>query len=123
MTLKHVSFVTPNAPAILEFYAQLGAELDKDVTAPDGLRRLVLRFRNGGRLQFFVTDRQPPTIGSEWLEHVAVEVPDFEVCVQALKALRAPFVQEPRTLPSGRRVAFALDPDGRHVELLEARTE
>ena len=119
--LKHVSFVTPRADAVQEFYAQLGAQLEKDVTAPDGLRRLVLRFENGGRLQFFVTDQMPPTVGAEWLEHVAVELPDFEVGVQALRALRAPFIREPQTLPSGRRVAFALDPDGRHVELLEQR--
>ncbi len=119
--LKHVSFVTPKADAIQEFYTELGAQLDKDVTAPDGLRRLVLRFENGGQLQFFVTDQMSPTVGAEWLEHIAVELTDFEVGVQAMRALRAPFIREVETLPSGRRVTFVLDPDGRHVELLEQR--
>lgn len=118
--LKHVSFVTPDAALIQAFYAQLGATLDKDVTAPDGLRRLVLLFPGGGRLQFWVTDRVQASIGASWLEHVAVELPDFDAVVARFKEQQVPFIREVQTLASGRRVAFVLDPDGRHVELLQA---
>ncbi|WP_424950964.1 VOC family protein [Deinococcus sp.] len=51
--LKHVSFTTASADALIRFYTGLGASVSKDLTTPEGWRRLVLSFEGGGRLQFF----------------------------------------------------------------------
>ena len=51
--LKHVSFVTADADAVIAFYTGLGATVSKDLVTGEGFRRLVLSFGGGGKLQFF----------------------------------------------------------------------
>ena len=51
--LKHVSFTTASADAVIRFYTGLGASVIKDLTTPEGWRRVVLSFTGGGQLQFF----------------------------------------------------------------------
>lgn len=114
--LKHVSFVTRDPEATATFYARLGGRVEKDVTSSDGLRRLVLVFEGGGKLQFFVGDEVARPVS--WMEHVAVRVPDLEATVTELEASGVAFSRGLHLSPGGNPVAFALDPDGRHVELL-----
>ncbi len=113
--LKHVSFVTRDADATAAFYTRLGGRLLKDVTAPDGLRRLVIGFA-GGKLQFFIGE---PHVGASWMDHVALILPDLRATLANLRAGGVPFSREPHLSPGGNPVAFVLDPDGRQVELLQ----
>ena len=114
--LKHVSFVTRDADAAAAFYARLGGSVLKDMTAPDGLRRMVIGFENGGKLQFFVGE---PGAGTSWMEHVAIELSDLHATSAALRAAGVPFARDLHLSPSGRPIAFVLDPDGRQVELVQ----
>ena len=58
--LKHVSFLTADAQAVIDFYGLLGAEVLKDLTTDEGLRRVVLGFSGGGKLQFFQASAKEP---------------------------------------------------------------
>ncbi|GGR02026.1 VOC family protein [Deinococcus ruber] len=147
--LKHVSFTTASADAVIRFYTGLGASVSKDLVTSEGWRRLVLSFEGGGKLQFFevpptatqptqaaeVRETQPgehvlpshPAPASSllhpsnaWMEHVAVYLPDLSAAVAALKAQGVTFARDLTLSPSGNPMAFALDPDGRQVELLQA---
>lgn len=118
--LKHVSFVTARPEDTVAFYARLGGGLAKDVTTPDGLRRLVVGFPGGGRLQFFVGE--PPAPPASWMEHIALRADDFDAAVADLRAAGVTFSREPHLSPSGHPVAFVLDPDGRPVEVLGPET-
>lgn len=135
--LKHVSFVTPDAGRIARFYAALGASVTKDLVTSEGWRRLVLSFEGGGRLQFFEVQaaQEPPIIldhpnhpapagpvgaPHSWMEHVAVVVPDLTALAGRLRQDGVPFSRELGLSPTGKPMAFVLDPDGRQVELLEA---
>jgi lactoylglutathione lyase len=119
MKLKHVSFVCENADLIAEFYTTLGFELEKDLSRPEeNLRRLVLKMGEG-RIQFFQGQKQPATPSRSWMEHIALELENFEGVIQTLKGKSVIFSREPTLSPSGRRMAFVLDPEGRQVELLE----
>lgn len=117
--LKHVSFVTRVPDEVSAFYARLGGKVVKDVTAPDGLRRLVVQFENGAKLQFFGGDL--PSASASWMEHVALEVPDLARALEALRNTGVPFSRDLHLSPGGHPVAFVLDPDGRQVELLQQR--
>ncbi|ULH14630.1 VOC family protein [Deinococcus sp. KNUC1210] len=147
--LKHVSFTTASADAVIRFYTGLGASVSKDLVTSEGWRRLVLSFEGGGKLQFFevppaaaqptqaaeVRETQPdehvlpshPAPASSllhpshaWMEHIALYLPDLTAAVAALKAQGVTFARDLTLSPSGNPMAFALDPDGRQVELLQA---
>ncbi|PYE55958.1 VOC family protein [Deinococcus yavapaiensis] len=115
--LKHVSFITARPEAVVSFYGRLGGTLVKDVTSSDAARRLVIEFPGGGKLQFFVSEgaSTPPS----WMEHIAIRVPALKATVAAFEADGVSFSRPLHLSPSGNPVAFALDPDGRHVELLQ----
>lgn len=115
--LKHVSFVTAHPEEVITFYGRLGGALLKDAVAPDGLRRLVVGFEGGGKLQFFVGESPPPA--TSWMEHVAVELPDLPATLKELERRGVTFSRPLHRSPGGRAVAFVLDPDGRQVELLQ----
>lgn len=118
MKLKHVSFVCENADLILGFYTLLGFEVEKDFSRPeDNLRRVVLKMGEG-RIQFFQGQQQSASPSRSWMEHIALELEDFESVIQNLKEKSVIFSREPTLSPSGRRMAFVLDPEGRQVELL-----
>lgn len=124
--LKHVSFVTRDADAVRAFYTGLGAEVRKDFVTPEGFRRLVLEFQGGGKLQFFeqpgASAAIPPQreVPHPWMEHVALHLPDLPARLEELRARGVTFSRELSLSPGGTKVAFVLDPDGRHVELLES---
>lgn len=118
--LKHVSFLTRDADATLAFYTRLGAHIEKDLRTAEGYRRLMLIFANGGRLQFFAVNGEAPAPHPAWQEHIAVVVPDLRPLVPDLQAAGVTFTRDLTRSPGGRDTAFALDPDGRQVELLQA---
>lgn len=118
--LKHVSFLSADADAVSAFYSQLGAQVHKDLITSDGLRRLVLGFPGGGKLQFFQAAGEVPTPHPGWQEHIALYLGDLEASVEQLKTSGAVFARELTLSPSGNRMAFVMDPDGRQVELLQA---
>ena len=119
--LKHVSFLTADADAVIAFYASLGASVQKDLQVEDGLRRVVLGFEGGGKLQFFQMPGEVPRSHPAWPEHIALHLSDLTASVLALQASGATFSRELTLSPSGNPMAFVLDPDGRQVELLQEK--
>lgn len=119
-SLKHVSFLTADADAVSAFYGQLGARVHKDLTTSEGLRRLVLGFPGGGKLQFFEATGETPRPHPGWQEHIALHLSDLTASVKQLRASGVVFTRELTLSPSGNPMAFVLDPDGRQVELLQA---
>ncbi|GEM47071.1 VOC family protein [Deinococcus cellulosilyticus] len=118
--LKHVSFITQSADQIIEFYLLLGAQVLKDETRPEeALRRLVLQFP-GGTLQFFQPSVPPEKKQSNWMEHIAFVVEDFDALHDTLKAQGVTFTREKTRSPGGKRMFFVLDPDDRQLEILES---
>ena len=118
MKLKHVSFVCEDADLIASFYVSLGFVLEKDVPRPEeSLRRLVFKLGEG-RIQFIQTQGMEAVRSRGWMEHIALELGDFEETVQRLRNQGVKFTREPTLSPSGRRMAFVLDPEGRQIELL-----
>lgn len=119
MKLKHVSFVCQNIDLIAHFYTSLGFKVEKDISRPEeNLRRLVLKMGES-RIQFFQSQEQQASPSKSWMEHIALELGDFDGVIHTLKTTATPFSREPTLSPSGRRMAFVLDPEGRQVELLE----
>ena len=123
MRLKHVSFCTRNANKLIMFYQLLGAILEKDAHHPEErLRRVVLRIGEG-RLQFFESQEYPVIHFGSWLDHIAIELPHFDVYLQALADNNVHHSPEIKISRSGRRMCFINDPDGRQVELLEGLSD
>lgn len=118
--LKHVSFVTADADAVIAFYTALGAEVTKDLWTLEGYRRVVLTFEGGGKLQFFQAADERPAPHASWMEHVALHLSDLHGSIERLKAQGTVFTRDLTLSPSGNPMAFVLDPDGRQVELLQA---
>ena len=116
--LKHVSFITHAPEAVSAFYVRLGGRLTKDVVSPDGLRRIVVTFEGGGKLQFFAAS-EPMNVNPSWMEHVALELTDLHGSLSELRDAGVPFTRELHLSPGGNPVAFVTDPDGRQVELLQ----
>jgi len=118
MKLKHVSFVCEDADLIANFYVSLGFTLEKNISKPEeNLRRLVLKLGEG-RIQFIQTQGMTAVRSRGWMEHIALELDDFEATVGRLRIQGVEFAREPTLSPSGRRMAFVLDPEGRQIELL-----
>ena len=61
----------------------------------------------------------PDDAQHDWMQHVALYLPDLKAGVARLKAQGAIFTRELTLSPGGNPMAFVLDPDGRQVELLE----
>ena len=118
-SLKHVSFLTNDADAVIAFYTLLGARIQKDLMTPDNLRRVVLGFEGGGKVQFFQADGESPRPHPGWQEHMALHLDDLEKSLEALRQRGVTFSRELTLSPSGNLMAFVLDPDGRQVELLQ----
>ncbi|GGJ45108.1 VOC family protein [Deinococcus roseus] len=120
--LKHVSFVTHNADALIAFYQLLGAQVSKDETHPEEhLRRVVLQCE-GGTLQFFEPNEKPERSSKQtsWMEHLAFVVEEFDLLHQAFQQQEVRFTRELMHSHSGKRMFFVLDPDGRQLEILES---
>lgn len=126
--LKHVSFVTADLDATLAFYERLGGVTEKRLTTPEGGERGVVRLGGsgksgeevGGRLQFFQLPGALPRPHAHWAEHTALYVTGLRALLADLRAAGVTVSRELAPSPSGRDMAFVLDPDGRQVELLEA---
>lgn len=118
--LKHVSFLTRDLGAVLAFYTRLGGVVDKELTTAEGYRRGVVRLGEGC-LQFFEVPGEAPAPHGHWAEHIALHVPDLRILLPGLRASGIPVTRDLQPSPGGRDMAFVLDPDGRQVELLEAK--
>lgn len=116
--LKHVSFVTSNINRILAFYQRLGGEVNLNMTTHDRLQRGVIAFGKY-KLQFFEIPNEHPTPHHHWAEHIALYVSDLNAILNELEADGVIITRELQLSPSGNKMAFILDPDGRQVELLE----
>lgn len=117
--LKHVSFLTRDLDAALAFYGQLGGVTEKNLTTTEGHRRGVLRLGEG-KLQFFEVAGEAPQPHPHWAEHIALYVRGLGAVLADLRAAGVTVTRDLQPSPSGRDMAFVLDPDGRQVELLEA---
>lgn len=119
-SLKHVSFLTRDADAVIAFYTLLGAVLSKDLHTSEGFRRVALEFVGGGKLQFFEVADEQPRPHPAWQEHLALQLPDLPASLEQLRRQNVVFSRELSLSPSGNPLAFVLDPDGRQVELLQS---
>lgn len=117
--LKHVSFLSRDLTQTLTFYRQLGGTVEKDIVTHEGYRRGVVRLGEG-KLQFFEVAGQLPQPHSHWAEHIALHVSGLRALLPRLRAAGVQVTRDVQPSPSGRDMAFVLDPDGRQVELLEA---
>ena len=117
--LKHVSFLTRDLPAVLNFYARLGGIVEKDLVTHEGHRRGVIRLGEG-KLQFFEVAGETPAPHPHWAEHIALHVRGLRTLLPELQAAGVTVTRDLQPSPGGRDMAFVLDPDGRQVELLEA---
>ncbi len=117
--LKHVSFITTHPDEVLRFYTALGATVIKDITTHEGYRRIVLRFVGGGKLQFLVIEGEQRAPYPHWAEHIALILPDLTTSLARLQTQDAGLSRAVQASPSGRAMAFVIDPDGRQVELLQ----
>ncbi|CAM3235518.1 VOC family protein [Deinococcus saxicola] len=120
--LKHVSFLTADLDAVLDFYVRLGGVTEKNLTTPEGYRRGVVRLggEKGGRLQFFQIQGESPHPHAHWAEHIALHVTGLRALLPQLRAAGVTVSRDLTPSPGVRDMAFVLDPDGRQVELLEA---
>ncbi|MFW8627579.1 VOC family protein [Deinococcus sp. ME38] len=118
--LKHVSFLTRDLNATVAFYETLGGVTEKNLTTPEGYLRAVLRLGEG-RLQFFQIPEQAPAPQPHWAEHIALHVTGLRALLPTLRAGGVTVTRDLQPSPGGRDMAFVQDPDGRQVELLEAR--
>lgn len=119
-SLKHVSFLSANADAVIAFYGLLGAAVQKDLRTAEGFRRVVLAFEGGGKLQFLEVAGEQPSPYPGWQEHIALHLSDLNTGIRALQEQGVTFSRELTLSPSGNQMAFVIDPDGRQVELLQA---
>ncbi|MVN87852.1 VOC family protein [Deinococcus sp. HMF7620] len=117
--LKHVSFLTRDLAATLAFYVRLGGTVEKQLTTPEGYGRAVVCLGEG-RLQFFEVTGEGPAPHPHWAEHIALHVVGLSDLLPMLRAQGVTVTRDLQPSPSGRDMAFVLDPDGRQVELLEA---
>lgn len=121
MSLAHTSLRVADASRSIAFYAALGFEERRRVTA--GGDELVILGRPGeqsGHLELI--HRAEPDHGvSVGFDHVAVRVEDLDA---TLAALRRDHLAEPESPPfvvgdGGPRVCFVKDLDGNRIELIE----
>ena len=100
------------------FYELLGARQLKHLQTPEGYGRAVLDL-GGGKVQFFQIEGALPQPHPHWAEHLALEVQGLSALVERLTDAGYTLSRPLQPSPSGRPMAFVLDPDGRSVELLE----
>jgi lactoylglutathione lyase len=123
MKFVHVATRTKDLDAAVRFYEALGmqvtrrSELEKAkatlvyVAPPDGNFDIELVYNWG---------KDDAYEGGERFGHFAFEVEDIDAVLPGLTAAGGTIVREPYLLEgSGPRIAFAADPDGNWVELIQ----
>lgn len=119
----HVHLRSPDPLKTARWYHRMFGARILETPQPSGPNRVDLDF-NG--LMVFVAGALPP--GEELqglrdphygLDHFGFKVENLEEAVTELKSKGVEFVVEPRTAPSGVRIAFVRGPEDVRIELVE----
>ena len=119
----HIHLRSPDPMKAAQFYRRMFDAKIIETPQPAGPDRIDLDF-NG--LTVFIAGQLPqeeelqglrdPHYG---LDHFGLRVENLETAVEELKSRGAEFAVEPRTLPSGVKIAFVRGPDDVRVEVVE----
>ncbi len=118
--LHHVHVFTSDAAATVAWYAeQFGGE----VVAFKGLAPLQsILYDNGGDETWLIVTQAPGertgTDGTA-VDHIGWHTTEYDSWLERLRANGVKFVEEPRVLDAGHRIAFVEGPEGTKIELVE----
>ena len=118
--LHHVHVFSSDAAATVAWYArQFGGE----VVAFKGLAPLQsILYDNGGDQTWLVVTQAPGertgTDGTA-VDHIGWHTTEYDPWLERLRANGVKFVEEPRVLEAGHRIAFVEGPEGTKIELVE----
>ena len=119
----HIHLRTPNPAETAQFYNKMFDAQVIEIPQPGGNTRIDLNL-NG--LTIFLAGQLPP--GTEvqglaephyGLDHFGLKVDDLDAAVNDLKSKGGELESEPRTLPTGVKIAFLKAPDNVRIELVE----
>ena len=119
----HIHLRSPDPKGTAQFYHKMFDARIIETPQPSGETRFDLDI---GGLTVFLAGQLPqgqeldgqvqPHYG---LDHFGLRVSDLDEAFRELKAKGAEFSSEPRTLPTGAKIAFVLAPDNVRIELVE----
>ena len=119
----HIHLRSPQPMETAQFYHRLFDAKIIETPEPSGPNRIDVDIEG---LMVFIAGSLPP--GEEQqglrdphygLDHFGLRVEDLDHTVAELRSRGAEFAVEPRTLPSGVKIAFVRGPEGVRVELVE----
>ena len=118
--LHHLHVFSSDATATAAWYArQFGGE----VVAFKGLAPLQsILYDNGGDETWLVVTQVPgERIGTDGtaVDHIGWHTTEYDPWLERLRANGVKFVEEPRVLDDGHRIAFVEGPEGTKIELVE----
>ncbi|MGH7708526.1 MAG: VOC family protein [Vulcanimicrobiaceae bacterium] len=123
----HTSIFVDDMTASIEFYQRLGLTLLEGPLHYEGNADMAFvgaDWNSYIELVYDLEGHPPYAIGNRY-EHLALEIDghgDFPAAIERLKSQGIKITSGPKKSPSGTRwIAFAEDPNGIPVELLEAK--
>ncbi len=123
MKFVHVATRTKDLDQALSFYVALGLRLSRTKELAKGKATLAFIEPPEGNFAIELVynwGKDDPYEGGERFGHFAFEVDNIDELLPALTAAGGSILREPYLLEgSGPRIAFAADPDGNWVELIE----
>lgn len=121
MAILHTCLNVADADRTADWYVdELDFERSWEFTTEDGeTRNVYVADESGVEFQLSDTDGHEPGEQGDQYDHVAVKVDDVDAAFDRIE--NHGVVKEPGDQPAaGARTAFIQDPDGHHVELIEA---
>ena len=123
MKFVHVATRTGDLDAALAFYEALGLKESRRSELTKGKATLIYLAPPEGNFDIELVynwGKDDAYEGGERFGHFAFEVEDIDAVLPGLTAAGGTVVREPYLLEgTGPRIAFAADPDGNQVELIQ----
>lgn len=122
MRFAHTMIRVKDIDESVEFYTKkLGLDLDRRLELPgaDATLAFVKDPKSGMEVELtYNHDGRDYTLGDAF-GHLAFYVESVDKTFEAWKAKGIPFSLEPKTMKNGTRIAFAVDPTGYKIEIIE----
>jgi len=115
--IEHTAIASPDPGRLAQWYVD---HLDFAVNwRPGNSKTVFVKAPNGTMIEIIESHNEPtpPHMRDAGLRHLAIEVTDFGLAYDALRAQGVTFVTEPET-HAGNTVAFFADCDGNILHLL-----
>ncbi len=123
MRLAHTMLRVKDLDESISFYTEkLGLELRRRTELPgaDATLAFIRDPKSGYELELtYNHDGRDYELGDAF-GHIAFYVDSVDRTCEEWKAKGIPFSLEPKTMKNGTRIAFAIDPTGYKIELIEA---